>query len=492
MRDFTYTVQVHKNKRSVKKMGKHKLDYMFDPASVAVIGASKSKEKWGASVLRHIIQGGYGGEIYPINPKEEKIQKLKVYPSITETPQPPDLAIVATPNKTIPSIIEECTEKGVETAVIISSGFGEASEDKKELEKEITRKARDGGLRFAGPNCMGIYSSKADLCALMPPVQPIPGKISFISQSGNLGVQTLDRGTQSSIGFDMFISSGNEADLTCEDYIEYFRKKNSTESVLAYIEGIEDGQKFLNATKKAVLQKPVIVYKAGETEAGKAAAASHTGKMAGSKKIHDGIFKQAGIIEAELTEDMLRYAMAFNQPLPENNKVAIVTRGGGWGVVAADACQKHGLEIPQLPEELVEELDEFLPSYWSRGNPIDSVASTDPKVHFKILEAVEGWDVGGVIVMGGIGKHFIDGAVDKGYPREPVVEYRTKYVEKMTDLSETKTVFAVVFEVMDDTKPVKILRDNQIPVYSDPDTAVKSYSKLVEYKNFLDNAKNSS
>lgn len=467
----------------------HKLDHMFQPDSVAIIGASKSLEKWGATVLKHIMEKGYEGEIYPINPNEEKIRGLKVYPQISDVPEQVDLALIATPSHTVPSIIEECTDAGVETAVIISSGFGEADKDKKDLEKEMAKTARKGGLRFAGPNCMGVFSSRANLHALMSSVTPEQGNISFLSQSGNLGVQNLDRGTQYKIGFDMFVSTGNEGDLTCEDYIDYFRKKSTTETILAYIEGVKDGRKFLDVSKKTVSEKPVIIYKAGETEAGKQAAESHTGAIAGSKKVHDGVFKQTGILKAELTEDMLDFAMGFNQPLPKNEEVAIVTRGGGWGVVAADACKKWGLKLPQPPEKLVEELDEALPSYWSRGNPIDSVATTDPMSHFKVIDMVKKWDLGGVILLGGIGQHFIDGAIDKGYSKETIVDHRVKYINKILELTDEKTVFTVSFDILDDSKPVRILRDNKIPVYSDPDTAVKCYSKLVEYKNYLDTLK---
>ncbi len=467
----------------------HKLDHMFDPDSVAIIGASKSLEKWGATVLKHIVEKGYEGEVYPINPHEEKIRGLKVYPQISDVPELVDLAIIATPSHTVPSILEECVDAEVETAVVISSGFGEADKEKKDLEKEMAKMARKGGLRFAGPNCMGIFSSRANLYALMSSVTPEPGNISFLSQSGNLGVQTLDRGTGFRIGFDMFVSSGNEADLTCEDYIDYFRKKSTTETILAYIEGVKDGKKFLDVSKKTVSEKPVIIYKAGETEAGKQAAESHTGAMAGSKKVHDGVFKQTGILKAELTEDMLDFAMGFNQSLPKNEEVAIVTRGGGWGVVAADACKKWGLKLPKPPEKLIKELDEALPSYWSRGNPIDSVATTDAMAHFKVIDMVKKWDVGGVIILGGIGQHFIEGARDKGYPEDEIVEHRVNYIEEILELAEDKTVFTVAFDLLDHSKPVNILRENKIPVYSDPDTAVKCYSKLVEYKNHLDTLK---
>lgn len=467
-------------------MAEHKLDYMFDPSSVAVAGASSAPYKWGSTVLRHIIEGGFEGDIYPINPNEDEIQGLEAYPSVLETPEAPDLAIVVTPSSVVPSVMEDCVEADVETAVIITAGFGEVGESGKKRERELAEMAREGGVRFAGPNCMGIFSARASLHALMPPVRPLKGNASFVSQSGNLGVQMLERGKHVGMGFDMFISSGNEADLTCADYLEYFGKKSSTNVNLAYIEGIKKGKKFLETAKRTSAKKPIVVFKTGETEAGKSAAQSHTGAMAGSKKVHDGIFKQTGVIKANFTENMLYYGFGFNQSIPENDKVAIVTRGGGWGVVAADACNKYGVSVPQPPKEVMEELDEVLPPYWSRGNPIDTVAAVDPSIQLDIIDALKKWDVGGVIILGGIGDSFIQGAVDKGLPKEDAQDMSMKYARKMVELSEKKTVFAVAFKPFDKSPPTNFLRENDVPVYFEPQTAVISYSKLLKYKHYLE------
>lgn len=464
----------------------HKLDYMFDPDSVAVIGASKSPEKWGASILKHIIEGGYEGDIYPINPHEEKIQGLEVYQSVLDVPNDIDLAVIVTPKEVVPTVIEECVDEGVETAVVISSGFGEASDGRSEAEERIAEIAREGGLRFAGPNCMGIFSARADLRALMIDVIPKEGNVSFISQSGNLGIQTLDRGYMNNLGFDMFVSSGNEADLGCEDYIDYFREKSSTESILAYIEGVKDGDKFFKVSKKTTPVKPIIIYNSGETEAGRKAAQSHTGKMGGSKKIFDGVFKQTGIIKAELTDEMVEYAMAFNQPLPRDNEVAIYTRGGGWGVVVADLCNKYGIKTPDPPERILKKLDEILPFYWSRGNPIDDVATTDPSAQFEIIEQLKEWDIGGVIILGGVGRFWIDRAIESGYSEDLVMETHMELMDEIIELSEDKPVVTVAFKAFDETDTVKKLRNNKIPVYYSPESGVKAYRKLIEYKNFLD------
>lgn len=467
-------------------MTEYKLDHMFDPDIVALAGASKSPYKWGSTILRHIVKGGYEGEIYPINPEADEILDLNAYPSVLDTPETPDLTLIATPSQAVPSVLEDCIDRGVETAVIITAGFGEAGEEGRETEKELVEMAREGGIRFAGPNCMGIFSSRADLHALMPPVRPLHGNVSFISQSGNLGVQMLDRGVHVGLGFDMFVSSGNEADLTCSDYLEYFRKKYSTDVNLAYIESIKNGRKFLDTAKRTSDEKPIVVFKSGETEAGKSAAQSHTGSMAGSKEVYDGIFRQTGAVKAGFTENMLYFGLGFNQSIPENDEVAILTRGGGWGVVAADACNKRGISVPHPPREIIEELDELLPPYWSGGNPIDTVAVQNIYIQHDIIDALKEWDVGGVIILGGLGGHFIDVAMDNGLSEEDARQYCLEHSEKIVELSEEKTVFTVAFRPYDKSEPAEYLRENGVPVYYDPQTAVLSYSKLLEYKDYLE------
>jgi acyl-CoA synthetase (NDP forming) len=249
---------------------------------------------------------------------------------------------------------------------------------------------------------MGIFGAKAKLVGLMPSIIPKKGGISFISQSGNIGVQILLSGSSQGIGFNKFVSSGNEADLHCEDYLEYFGEDPETHVIIAYIEGIKDGRKFIDVAEKVTKRKPIIVFKAGKTRAGGRAARSHTGALAGSREIHNAVFKQAGIIQASTTSEILDLAAAFsNLPLPKGNRTAIITAGGGWGVVCADACVDSGLDIVDLPEDVIREFDNYLPSYWSRNNPIDLVASSiiqeDPR-YLEVLIKCE--EIDGIIAMG--------------------------------------------------------------------------------------------
>ena len=535
------------------ELDKGQLDHLFNPNSLAVIGASQAPFKWGSIILKHILGGGYKGEVYPINPKggeirdlrlfslplklkkelqqnqvsekfmrifkkrgrvlseQAKVQpinsrewlifdgkkeytvkedtkrlnvfpKLRVYPNVKELPEEIDLAIIVTPAATVPSIFSDCIENGVKTAVIISAGFGETGEKGKRAEEELSSMAEEGNLPFVGPNSMGIFSSSSNLHALMPVIRPLKGNVSFVSQSGNLGTQMLDRGVYYGVGFDKFVSSGNEACLRCEDYIDYFRKSSSTKVILTYIEGIKNGRKFFEIARKTTGEKPIIALKVGKTKAGEKAASSHTGALAGSGEVYDAVFKQTGIIEADTTEDMLKFALAFDQPLPKNNKVAIMTRGGGWGVVVADACDRHGIELPPPPPNLFEKLNDILPFYWSRGNPIDTVAELDPSIEFKILDAIEEWDVGGVIILGGMGayaRRFIEPNLRQVYENEFLIPY----VKRIIELSKRgKTVFGVEFKPLDMSRSIKLLRKNKIPVYFVPEDVVKAYSKLIEYK----------
>jgi len=470
-----------------------RLEYLFNPSTIAVIGASREPVKWGSIVLSNIIKGGYEGKVYPINPKAEKIQGLKSYPNIGKVPLEIDLSIIAIPaiSARIPEVFEDCSEKNVKMAIILSSGFGETGEEGRRAEEELVSAARKASIRFVGPNSMGIFSALSNLHALMPTIRPQKGSISFVSQSGNLGVQMLSRGEQLGVGFSMFVSSGNEADLHCEDYIDYFRRDQNTKVILLYMEGLRDGKRFIEITRKTTKQKPIIALKAGETRAGAKAALSHTGALAGSSRIYNSVFKQFGVIKAENTEEMLDFALAFNQPLPKGRKVAILTRGGGWGVVTADACNKSGIEVPKPPEELLEELDKLLPSYWSRNNPIDTVAVRDPTVSIDILNIISKWkDIDGLIILGGFGEFYSDFLKRIGFDDFYIEMHREileRDVKKLIEIANNsgKPIFAVAFKLLDRSKMIRLLNENNIPVYYSPERAIKAFAKLIEREEYL-------
>ncbi len=386
------------------------LDPLFNPRSVAVIGASANPVKWGFIMPRNILAGGYKGDVHIVNPKGTELFGKKSLRSIKDVPGPVDLALITTPLPTVPEIVEECAGCGVKSAIVITAGFSETGATGAELERRIVAAAREGGIRMAGPNTMGVYSADSSLCCLMPPVRPLEGAVSFVAQSGNLGTQLLSSGRNHGVGFRKFASSGNEGDLHCEDYVEYFGEDPATKVIMAYIEGLDNGRRFFDVAKKVTETKPLVVFKAGDTNAGSRAAASHTGALAGSREVYEGAFKQAGIIRASCAMEMLDLAKCLSRlpfPISEigpGRRVAILTWGGGWGVVAADAAEKAGLRVVPLPQGVIERLGRILPPYWSKGNPVDMVGTLDMSLHRKSLEAlVECDQIDGVIALGVVG-----------------------------------------------------------------------------------------
>ena len=378
-------------------------DLLFNPKSIAMIGATNDIRKWGAIVFLNILMGGYQGKLYAVNPKGESVFNHRAYPKVTEIPDSVDLAIIAIPAKAVKEAVLDCIRKGIRMAIVITSDFSETGEEGARLEQEMVDTARSGGLRLVGPNTMGIFSASASLTALMPPVRPRRGAVSFVSQSGNIGTQMLGWGEKFAVGFNKYASSGNEGDLRSEDYLEFFGKDPDTKVILLYIEGLDDGREFLSKARKITPHKPIIAFKGGRTEAGTRAAKSHSGAMAGVREVYEAAFRQAGILLASTTEEMLELAAAFSSlPLPRGNRVGILTRGGGWGVITADACNELGLEVPPLDESIVRKLDGLLPAFWSRGNPVDMAATMGMNPYIQCLEALIAWEkVDAVISLSG-------------------------------------------------------------------------------------------
>jgi len=325
------------------------LDTLFNPKNIAMIGASANPSKWGYIILLNILKGNYKGKVHPINPKEEKILGIKCYPKVGDIPGKIDVAMITTPAKVVPSLIDECGKKGVPFVIVVTSDFSESGPEGAELEKEIVAKAREYGIRIVGPNTMGVFSKKSSLHALMPPVMPLHGPVSMFSQSGNVGVQMLAWGFDEGVGFEKFVSSGNEGDLNCVDYVEYFGQDEDTKVILAYLEGIDPEIEFKSSIREVSQNKPIIIFKGGRTDVGGRAAASHSGSMAGESKIFKGALRQAGMLEVLTSQALMDCAKTFsNYPLPKSNRIGILTRGGGWGVITADTCEENGLAVPPL------------------------------------------------------------------------------------------------------------------------------------------------
>ena len=481
------------------------LKALFEPRNVAVIGASNQMLKWGYIVPANIISGGYKGDFYPINPKDDVILDRPVLRSVKDIPGEVDLAVVTVPAERVLSVVGECVEKGVKACIVISGGFSETVEGAG-MEKELTKLVESSSMRLVGPNTMGIYSAPAELHALMPPVRPCPGKIAFAAQSGNLGTQVMSLGKAYGVGFSRFVCIGNEADLKCADYVEYFANDPETDVILLYIEGLRDARRFVEVASEATLKKPVVVMKAGKTAAGAKAARSHSAALAADATIFEGVLKQAGMIEAETTEDMLDIAKAFAAvPAPKGKRVGVLTWGGGWGVVTADALAKHGLELVKFPDNTLKQLDDILPPYWSRGNPVDLVGTLDLSMHFKCLQILaECPDVDAVISLGTMGAtSSFQSFVVEGPGAEVMDNIKPRvitpdFIRRMTALDEAyrdevirmmketqKPIIAVAFPTAGSISPV-LARQSEIVIYPSPERGAKTLAALYEYGQFLE------
>jgi len=378
---------------------------IFYPSSIAVVGASENLFKWGSYIFTNIIAGGYRGRVFPVAKNKETIYGHRAYNSVTEIEENVDLVFITTPAASVMGVLDDCVKKGVKNVVMITSGFSETGEEGKNLEDEMIACCRANGISVVGPNTMGIVNTAVSLYATGSQVRAPRGGISIIAQSGNVGNQIMEWAEQQNIGIGKFVGSGNEGVLGCEDYIEYFGADPDTTVVLMYIEGVDDGRRFMETARNTSMKKPVIALKAGRTEIGSRAAASHTGAMAGSFRTYESALRQSGIILVKAPTELLTISSAFDSmPLPRGNRVGVVTLGGGWGVITADECEERGLTLPPLPGDVYEKLDRMLPPFWSKGNPVDLVGQPSMELFLESMNSMVSSDAyDAVILLGMVG-----------------------------------------------------------------------------------------
>lgn len=387
-------------------VSRERLDPVFYPESVAVVGASNDVAKWGGVITINIVSGGFPGPIYPINPHDSDVFGRAAYRSLVDLPEVPDLVIVAVPAAAVRGVMEECARLGVKAVVVISGGFSEAGPDGAALEREVARIATDAGMTLIGPNCVGVMSSWRRFYGTGGVLtQPGPGPAGFLSHSGNMGVQLMASAEERHGGVGKFVGIGNEACVTATDLIDYFSGDAQTGLILDYVEGLDDGRRFMEAARRAALKKPLIVLRAGASEYGARAAATHTGAMAGSQQVFEAVVRQCGIITTSDPDEFIDLAFSLSYlPLPRGRRVAVVTMGGGWGVVAADEVARSGLEMADLPAGVIADIDKVLPNYWSHANPVDLVGTIKEGAAERAVEAVVRSDaVDAVVVLGVIG-----------------------------------------------------------------------------------------
>ena len=477
----------------------NQFDCLFNPTSVAVIGANNEFGKWGFDLLQAIIESNSQLKVYPVNTRATEVCGIKSYRKVSDIPGDVDLAVVAIPRSNVPSAMRDCVDKGIKGAIIITGGFDETDDEGARLQDEITEICRDGGLRFIGPNTMGHFNmtSKFNTCPWIPGIKK--GAVSFLSQSGNLGVLTLQQGIDEGIGFSKFVGTGNETDLHLEDFLQYLGQDDDTGVITIYIEGLREGQRFLNLAKEITPRKPIVALKAGRTAEGARASMSHTATLTGTDIAYDAMFKQAGVVRVEEAEELLGTAVALSrQPLPRGNRVGIITMGGGFGVVATDACQKMGLEVTPLSSGTIQKLNSILLPIWSHGNPVDMLG--EHFISYDCLNAVlEDENVDAVLGIGVLATIRIIHERLKAFSatkrekissmlmerEEEELDQLDAIIRRMDELQKPIIYCSgSPFLTRRGSKPHQKLRENNILLYPTPEAGIKVLAHLVEYSNY--------
>lgn len=446
------------------------LDFIFNPSSIAVIGASEDEKKIGNVVLRNLVEQGFKGKVYPVNPKRNEILGMKCYPSVKDIPDKVDLGIIVIPARGVPGVIKECAEHGVKGLVVITAGFREIGEEGLKLEEEIIKLVKSANIRMVGPNCLGVINTFNRMNATFASDLPPSGKVGFFSQSGALGVALIDWAIENNFGFGKFVSLGNKADLNETDFLEYFGEDPEIDIILGYIEDIKDGKRFLEIAQKVSKVKPVIIIKAGVTEAGARAASSHTGALAGFDRAFSEAFKKAGIIRVNTLQELFEVAEMFKlKKIPKGENLLVITNAGGPGIIAADTADKLGIKLNPMTQESISAIIDKLPSNASLYNPIDIIGdATSERYKIVMEQAIKDPVVDGICVI------LTPQAVTD-------VENIAKEIVHINKISE-KPIFACFIGGKKVKEAIKFLKNQEVPCYSDPSTAIFSYKKLIEFK----------
>ncbi|MGG6268259.1 bifunctional acetate--CoA ligase family protein/GNAT family N-acetyltransferase [Leptolyngbya sp. AN03gr2] len=365
----------------------HPLDAIFSPKTIAVIGATEREGSVGRTVLWNLMTHPFGGTVFPVNPQRSSVLGIKAYNSISEVPEAVDLVIIATPAKTVPDVVSQCVDAGVKGAIVLSAGFREIGAIGTDLEQQICAHLKRGQMRMIGPNCLGVMNPHLGLNATFANSIAQPGKVGFISQSGALCSAILDWSLHENVGFSSFISIGSMLDVDWGDLIYYLGDDPHTESIVIYMESIGNARSFLSAAREVALTKPIIVIKAGRTEAAAQAATSHTGAMAGSDEVFNAALRRCGVLRVDRISDLFMMAeILAKQPRPKGSRLSIITNAGGPGVLATDALVTNGGTLAELSPDTIEQLNQHLPEHWSHHNPIDILGDADPDRYAKTLE----------------------------------------------------------------------------------------------------------
>ena len=363
------------------------LQSFFAPASVAVIGATDREGSVGRTLLANLVRGSYHGRVFAVNPKHSEILGAKCYRSVAALPGPVDLAVIVTPAPTVPGVVRDCVDAGAKSAIVISAGFKERGEEGTELERQIHTELRGGPMRLVGPNCLGMMNPWLGVNATFAQDIARPGNVAFLSQSGALLTSILDWSLREQVGFSAIVSTGSMLDVNWGDLISFFGEDPRTQSILLYMESVGEARSFLSAAREVALSKPIIVIKAGRTEAAAKAASSHTGALTGSDDVFDAALRRCGVLRVQTISDLFDMAAVLSkQPRPRGPRLTILTNAGGPGVLATDALLANGGALASLAEDTIQSLNAFLPPHWSHANPIDILGDGDAERYAKAAE----------------------------------------------------------------------------------------------------------
>lgn len=450
------------------------LDAIFAPKSVAVIGATERSGSVGRIVLWNLLSSSFGGTVYPVNLKRHSVLGIKAYPTLADVPESVDLAVIATPASTVPGVIQDCINAGVKGAIVLSAGFREIGAAGIELEHQIRAQLQRGKLRLIGPNCLGVMNPVIGLDATFASAIARPGNVGFISQSGALCSAILDWSFRENVGFSAFVSIGSMLDVNWGDLIYYLGDDPNTHSIVIYMESIGDARSFLSAAREVALTKPIIVLKAGRTDAAAQAATSHTGALAGSDVVLDAAFRRSGVLRVDCISELFDLAEVLaKQPRPKGPRLTIITNAGGPGVLATDALLQNGGELAQLSEGAIATLNTHLPPFWSHHNPIDILGDADPERYTQAIQAAaQDPNSDGMLVI-----------LTPQAMTDPTqtAERLKAWVEQQNPYQPAKPILASWMGDANVSAGELLLNQAKIPTYRFPDTAARMFSYLWQF-----------
>jgi len=477
-----------------------RLEYLFNPKSVAIIGASNQIFKWGHDVADRVLESPASRKIFLINKTSPEILGVKAYKSIRDVPEPVDFAVIVIPFPGVPEVMRECVDSKVKIAVVITAGMGEAGEKGAQIQAETVEIAKRGGLRFVGPNCMGHFNTDVAFSTIRPRYDIKKGAIGLISQSGGFLLEIVQAGLEAGMGFSKVVSSGNEADLHFEDFLEYLGQDEQTRVIVGYVEGLREGRRFLELAREITPRKPVVILKVGRTSGGARAAKSHTSALSGDDALYTNALTQAGVIRVDEIHEIFDVAAALlRQPRPRGNRVGILSSGGGHAVMSTDACQKAGLHIANLSPATIEKLNQVLPDRWPHANPVDTVAAgfvTYPS----LWPLMEDENVDAILSVGAIGMvSSWAGWTRSGVPDAEVQKVRQwldllvqdelknidRAIEFMNKSQKPLIICSIFNEALRKSEALKKLHENGLLIYPTPERAAKVLAHLVNYSQYL-------